>query len=40
MALIKREILISGKVLSTKSSTRNQFLFYQKMLSKIRTFLA
>ena len=40
MVLIKREILTSRKVLSTKSCTRNQFLFCKKMLSKIRTFLA
>ena len=40
MALIKREILTSRKVLSTKSCTRNQFLFCKKMLSKIRIFLA
>ena len=40
MALIKREILTSRKVLSTKSCTRNQFLFCKKMLSKIQTFLA
>ena len=39
-ALIKREILTSRKILSTKSCTRNQFLFCKKMLSKIRTFLA
>ena len=38
--LIKKEILISSKVLYTKSCTRNQFLFCKKMLSKIRTFLA
>ena len=38
MALIKREILTSRKVLSTKSCTRNQFLFCKKMLSKIRMF--
>ena len=36
MALIKREILTSRKILSTKSCTRNQFLFCKKMLSKIR----
>ena len=30
MALIKREILTSRKVLSTKSCTRNQFLFCKK----------
>ena len=40
MALIKREILTSRKILSTKSCTRNQFLFCKKMLSKIRIFLA
>ena len=40
MALIKREILTSRKVLYTKSCTRNQFLFCKKMLSKIRIFLA
>ena len=40
MALIKREILTSHKVLYTKSCTRNQFLFCKKMLSKIRIFLA
>ena len=40
MALIKTEILTSRKVLSTKSCTRNQFLFCKKMLSKIRIFLA
>ena len=38
MALIKTEILTSRKVLHTKSFTRNQFLFCQKMLSKIRIF--
>ena len=38
MAMIKREILTSRKVLYTKSCTRNQFLFCQKMLSKIRFF--
>ena len=37
---IKREILTSRKVLSTKSCTRNQFLFRKKLLSKIRIFLA
>ena len=40
MALIKREILTSRKILSTKSCTRNQFLFCKKMLCKIRFFLA
>ena len=40
MALIKREILTSRKALSTKSCTRNQFLFSKKMLSKTRIFLA
>ena len=40
MALIKREILTSRKVLYTKSCTRNQFLFCKKMLSKIRIFVA
>ena len=40
MALIKREILTRRKILSTKSCTRNQFLFCKKMFSKIRTFLA
>ena len=35
MALVKREILTSRKVLSTKSCTHNQFLFCKKMLSKI-----
>ena len=40
MAMIKREILTSRKVLYTKSCTRNQFLFCKKMLSKIRIFLA
>ena len=40
MALIKREILTSRKILSTKSWTRNQFLFCKKMLCKIRIFLA
>ena len=39
MALIKREILTSRKVLSTKPCARNQFLFCKKMLSKTRTFL-
>ena len=39
MAMIKREILTSRKVLYTKSCTRNQFLFCKKMLSKIRIFL-
>ena len=34
MGLIKREILTSRKVLSTKSCTLNQFLFCKKMLSK------
>ena len=41
MALIKREILTSRKILSTKSCTcctRNQFLFCEKMLCKIRIF--
>ena len=37
MALIKKEILTSRKVLSTKSCS--QFLFSKKMLSKARTFL-
>ena len=40
MALIEREILTSRKALSTKSCTRNQFLFCKKMLSKTRIFLA
>ena len=40
MTLIKREILTSRKVLSTKSCTRNQFLFRKNMLSKIGIFLA
>ena len=40
MALIKREILTSLKVLYTKSCTRNQFLFCKRMLSKVRIFLA
>ena len=40
MALIKRDILTSRKILSTKSCTRNQFLFCKKMLCKIRIFLA
>ena len=40
MALIKREILISRKVLYTKSCMRNQFLFCKKMLLKIWIFLA
>ena len=40
MALIKREILTSRKILSAKSCTRNQFLFCKKMLCKIRIFLA
>ena len=40
MALIKREILTSRKILSTKSCMRNQFLFCKKMLCKIRIFLA
>ena len=40
MALIKREILTSRKILSTKSCTRNRFLFCKKMLCKIRIFLA
>ena len=40
MALIKREILTSRKILSTKSCTRNQFLFCKKMLCKIRIFFA
>ena len=40
MALIKREILTSRKILSPKSCTRNQFLFCKKMLYKIRIFLA
>ena len=43
MALIKREILTSRKILSTKSCTcctRNQFLFCEKMLCKIRIFFA
>ena len=40
MALIKREILTSRKILSTKSCMRNQFLFCKTMLSKIRIFLA
>ena len=34
MALIKREILTSRKVLSTKSCTRNQFLFCKKCFAK------
>ena len=37
-ALIKREILTSRKILSTKSCTRNQFLFCKKMLFKIQIF--
>ena len=40
MTLIKREILTSRKILSTKSCTRNQFLLCKKMLCKIRIFLA
>ena len=40
MALIKREILTSRKVLYRKSCTRNQFLFCKKMLSKMRISLA
>ena len=40
MAMIKREILTSRKILSTKSCTRNQFLFCKKMLCKIRILLA
>ena len=40
MALIKREILTSHKILSTRSCTRNQVLFSKKMLCKIRIFLA
>ena len=39
MALIKREILTSCKVLSLKSCPRNQLLFCKKMLSKIWIFL-
>ena len=39
MALIKREILTIRKILSTKSCTRNQFLFCKKVLCKIRIFL-
>ena len=40
MAMIKRDILTSRKVLYTKSCTRNQFLFCKKMLFKIQIFLA
>ena len=40
VALIKREILTSRKILSTKSCTRNQLLFCKKMLCKIRIFVA
>ena len=40
LTLIKREILTSRKILSTKSCTRIQFLFCKKMLCKIRSFLA
>ena len=40
MALIKREILTSRKILSARSGTRNQFLFCKKMVCKIRIFLA
>ena len=40
VALIKREILTSRKILSTESCTRNQFLFCKKMLWKIRIFHA
>ena len=40
MALIKREILTSCEVLYTKYCTHNQFLFCEKMLSKIQIFLA
>ena len=40
MALIKREILTSRKVVNTKACTRNQFFFCKKMLPKIRIFLA
>ena len=40
MSLIKKEILTSRKILSTKSCTRNQFLFCKKMLCKIQIFLA
>ena len=38
MALIKREIFTSRKIVYTKACTRNQFLFCRKMLSKIRYF--
>ena len=34
MALIKREILTSRKVVNTKACTRNQFFFCKKMLPK------
>ena len=40
MALIKREILTSRKVLQTKFCTHNQSLLCKKMLSKVRNFLA
>ena len=40
VTLIKREILTSRKILSTKSCTRNHFLFCKEMLCKIRIFLA
>ena len=40
MALIKREILTSLKVLYTKSCKRNQFLFCKRILSKVQIFLA
>ena len=40
MALIKREIRNSRKILSTKFCSRNQLLFCKKMLCKIRIFLA
>ena len=38
MALIKKEILTSRKLLYKKSCTRNQFLFCKKMLFKIQIF--
>ena len=40
MAPINREILTSRKVVYTKASTRNQFLFCKKILTKIRILLA
>ena len=39
MAMIKREILTSRKVVYTKAFTLNHFLFCKKMLSKTRIFL-